>query len=340
MLASAVGNVPHRPLLQTGFVKSNQIICEDHLRLIIELAEFPHAEPGEFVHIGPDRTIQCLQIRKDPDDQLHGEVQGRKPVEDWSAGPLLRRAYSLAAMEPHGTGRGADIELIYRVVGAGTRWMSGLTSGDAISVLGPLGNRFPIRKNKKYAWLVAGGVGLPPMLWLGEFLSRAGRDTVAFCGAQKKSVLALTVKDPRAVDTSAQSASLAATEFTCQGVPVVLSTDDGSIGFQGYVGSAVQAYHAAHPVDPAQLVVYTCGPEPMMRHVAEYCVRHAIECHVCMERSMACGLGTCQSCVVPVTDPRDADGWTYRLCCTEGPVFDAQGVVWDSPVRADGAVRK
>jgi NAD(P)H-flavin reductase len=69
----------------------------------------------------------------------------------------------------------------------------------------------------------------------------------------------------------------------------------------------------------------------MMRFVAEYCVARRIECYVCVERNMACGTGMCQSCVVPVRDPNDSAGWSYRLCCTDGPIFDARDIFWETP---------
>jgi dihydroorotate dehydrogenase electron transfer subunit len=66
-----------------------------------------------------------------------------------------------------------------------------------------------------------------------------------------------------------------------------------------------------------------------MRFVAEFCAARDVECYVCVERNMACGTGMCQSCIVAVSDAQDAAGWRYRLCCTEGPVFDAKTVLWD-----------
>ena len=102
-----------------------------------------------------------------------------------------------------------------------------------------------------------------------------------------------------------------------------------ALGFAGHVGEAFAEYHRANPVAPDDIVVYTCGPELMMRFVADFCERSGITCYVCMERSMACGMGTCQSCVVPVRDESDADGWRYELCCTDGPVFEAHHIVWD-----------
>ncbi len=92
---------------------------------------------------------------------------------------------------------------------------------------------------------------------------------------------------------------------------------------------ALAAYTDANAESPGDVVVYTCGPEIMIRGVAGFCRKRGIECYVCMERSMACGTGLCQSCVVPVHDASDAEDWRYRLCCTDGPVFDAAQIKWD-----------
>lgn len=206
--------------------------------------------------------------------------------------------------------------------------MERLRPGDPVSLLGPLGNAFPISDRKPAAWLVAGGVGLPPMLWLAEALLTAGRQTVAICGAQRAELFPFNVDPHVPADRNARSAKLTAVEFARSGTPVVLSTDDGSVGFRGYVASALSAFHDANPLDPQSLVVYTCGPEPMMHAVADFCTAQGLEGYLCMERNMACGTGMCQSCVVPIRDTNDPDGWSYRLCCTDGPIFEAQSLLW------------
>jgi dihydroorotate dehydrogenase electron transfer subunit len=198
-----------------------------------------------------------------------------------------------------------------------------------VSVLGPLGNSFPIHDHKPAAWLVAGGVGLPPMLWLAEALHAADKRAVAFYGAQTAGLLALTMNERTPPGVDAGRAAFSCAEFAEAGTPVVISTDDGSVGFRGHVGDALAAYHEANPISSDELVVYTCGPERMMRFVADYCIARGIECHVCMERAMACGTGTCQSCVVALHDESDPDGWRYQLCCTDGPVFDARRIIWE-----------
>lgn len=310
--------------IQNARVVANTPLCREHFRLTLELEQFPSALAGQFVHL-------CPALRLDDSAIVESNPRGIHCVS-WTILPLLRRAFSIAGLrrEIHGV----EIDVIYRVVGAATRWMESLRPDNQASVLGPLGNAFPIAKDKPHAWLVAGGVGLPPMLWLAEKLLAAGKETIAFCGAQSRDLLALTLDPSAEFDPTASRAVSGAAEFANSAVPVVLSTDDGSIGFAGRVGAAMAAYHKANPVSSDRLVVYTCGPEPMMHAVAEYCRDHDIECHVCVERNMACGLGTCQSCVVPVAADADRDGWSYRLCCTDGPVFDARRVLWKEPNRA------
>ncbi len=313
-------------MIQTATVIDNEPLCREHYRLTVRVPTFPAARPGQFVHIAWQA----------PSGKGYGvlDADARQAGTSWARGcgaPMLRRAFSIANLRR--SGDGADIGVIYRVVGKGTRWMATLRRGDGISILAPLGNGFAIPQGKPQAWLIAGGVGLPPMHWLAEALRAADRRTIAFCGAQTADLLALTLDldNPPAAD--ARSATPSTTEFARHGVPVVISTDDGSLGYHGHIGAAMAAYHQANATPADELVVYTCGPEGMMRFVAQYCAARGIECYVCMERSMACGTGTCQSCVVPVHDESDSQGWRYRLCCTEGPVFNAKTIVWE-PVAA------
>lgn len=252
------------------------------------------------------------------------------PQKEWIAncfGPTLRRAFSIAGLKR--APEGVQVDVIYRVAGVATRWMESLKIKDQLSVLGPLGNGLPVHDHKGIAWLVAGGVGLPPMLMFAEALRKAGKSCIAFCGAQTAELLALTLDPAVPPAHDASRASYCCREFSQNQAPVVISTDDGSLGFHGHIGKALTAFHNANPVPSDQLVVYTCGPEAMMRFVAEYCMARDIECYACMERAMACGTGLCQSCVVPVHDEADPEEWRYRLCCTEGPVFDATSIIWE-----------
>jgi len=123
---------------------------------------------------------------------------------------------------------------------------------------------------------------------------------------------------------------LAVTEFADCGVPVLISTDDGSLGFAGSAAQAFARYLHAHLEEDSSAVVYSCGPDAMMHATADLAEQYNIPCQVCLERMMACGMGTCQSCVVRIRDASDPKGWVYRLCCTDGPVFDSRVVIWEN----------
>ncbi len=296
--------------IRTGAVVFNQAICREHYRLRVSRRSVSRALAGQFVHLCPV-----------------GNAPGGFFSVDGTM-PLLRRAYSVSRQERDADGSSV-IDIIYRVVGTGTRWLETLREGNDLSVLGPQGNGFPIDPSKPRAILVGGGVGLPPMLMLAEALSLAGKETVALCGAQSADLLALSLDSSVPPARDSREATLSAKEFAEFGARVVISTDDGSLGFSGHVGSALEAFHDAAKLTSDDTVVYTCGPERMMEFVARFCEREAIACFVCMERAMACGTGMCQSCVVPLS--MEGGDWRYALCCTEGPIFPAERVLWESP---------
>lgn len=311
--------------LQVASVIANQRLCREHYRLTICVRGFDGAAPGHFVHVCPtpiDSSYREFAWSADPSGLHQGWL-------DELRAPMLRRAFSIAGRR--NTAKGQEIEVIYRVVGTATQWMESLRHGNDISVLGPLGNTFPISKEKPNAWLVAGGVGLPPMLWLAETLVKPEKSVVAFCGVRSRELFPLTLDESAPPSHDAESAERSAIEFARHGALAVISTDDGSLGFHGHIGAALSAYHRSNPVECDRLVVYACGPERMMHFVADYCVTRGIECYLCMERNMACGTGLCQSCVVPIRDGSALDGWRYRLCCTDGPVFPAEVILWETP---------
>src|SRR5439155_2500988 len=115
----------------------------------------------------------------------------------------------------------------------------------------------------------------------------------------------------------------------------VVSTDDGSFGFRGFITEALERFLDS-PLAPRPwpLLIYTCGPEPMMKRVAQIAIDRGIECQVAIERAMACGMGTCQSCCIRVRKPDPAQpplvgsDWCYQLTCTDGPIFRAHELLW------------
>jgi len=208
--------------------------------------------------------------------------------------------------------------------------MARLKEGDEVFILGPLGNQFQMPASSGQAILVGGGVGIPPMIYLAEALAR--RKAVAFCGALSRDLLPLTITGEAASGELVEARPVIE-EFSRHGIPSVVSTDDGSFGFRGFVTQALEKYLDARAAG-AGATIYTCGPEPMMKRVGEIAAGRRIECQIAVERAMACGMGTCQSCCIRV---RKADAskpplvgrdWCYRLACTDGPVFRGADLLW------------
>jgi len=305
-------------------VLANDRLCAEHGLLRLGVANFPPTRPGQFVQVQccpPDKPDRPHAVDW-PDDRPPQLTQ----PDLVRAEALLRRPFSLAGRRDLGAGR-SELRVIYRVVGSGTGWLEQTSPGEPVSVLGPLGNAFAIREAKPAAALVGGGVGIPPMIYLAEALARAGKDTTAFCGVRARDLLPLTLTGDVAV-SSAGEPSLCVAEFAACGIATALASDDGSLGLEGFAPEAFERWLGARGGSPEELVVYSCGPEAMMRAVGEACVARGIDCQLALERHMGCGMGTCQSCVVRIRADNEA-GWTYKLVCTDGPVFDARDVLWD-----------
>jgi dihydroorotate dehydrogenase electron transfer subunit len=306
-------------------VHANVKLCRDHYRLVLTLPGFPPTEPGQFVQ------LQCQDPHEVERRERERECRADAPLEVGSdtlltLGALLRRPFSQAGRRD--VGGGVQIDIIHRIVGVGTDWLSRLKVGDEVGVLGPLGNKFDLPPADATAVLVGGGVGIPPMLYLAEKL--AGRFAVAFCGALTRDLLPLTVIEDVPPNGATPTKSIA--DFARHGIPSVITTDDGSYGFGGFVTQALEQYLDANRAK--QHMIYTCGPEPMMKRVADIAAARDIECQIAVERAMACGMGTCQSCCIRVRKPDPSQpplpgrDWCYRLACTDGPVFRGSALLW------------
>lgn len=236
---------------------------------------------------------------------------------------LLRRPFSIGGLRR--TGNECELDIIGRTIGPGTRMLGAMRPGDATEVLGPLGRPFAINERAGLSILVAGGVGLPPLLWLAETIHKRGVRQIAICGARTAELLPLELTGAPRVD-GGESACCA--EFNRVNAPAIVTSDDGSVGMKGTTADALTKLLVRCGETPERIVVYTCGPDAMMRSVATICGRQSVQCFVALERMMGCGMGTCQSCVVRTHDESGA-GWHYELCCTHGPVFDAARVDWN-----------
>jgi dihydroorotate dehydrogenase electron transfer subunit len=226
--------------------------------------------------------------------------------------PLLGRPFALYDTVLDEGGEPAGIDIVHLVVGKMTGLMAGLKPGDLVEVWGPLGNGFPELAGLEHVALVAGGIGQTPFLaHVRELLGTRGFGGRA---AQRQARRVSLYYDVRSADLAA-----GVDDFRAAGAEVHLASDDGTLGFRGFVTQLLEGH-----TPPQHLV--GCGPEPMLKALAQLARRWGVPCHLSLETPMACGVGICVSCVARV---RTADGWDYRRVCVEGPVFDAACLAWE-----------
>ncbi len=226
------------------------------------------------------------------------------------ADPLLGRPFALYDLA------GDAVDVVYLVVGKVTGLMSHLRPGDAVEVWGPLGNGFQPLATDDHVALVAGGIGQTPFLACTREL--LGSHGYAGAPPQRKARRVSLFYGVRTADLAA-----GVDDFRAAGAEVHLASDDGSLGFKGFVTDLLAQSASA---DPSLAHVVGCGPEPMLKALARLTARLGIPCHLSLETPMSCGLGICFSCVTRVKTP---DGWDYRRVCLDGPIFDAAMLVVD-----------
>lgn len=208
--------------------------------------------------------------------------------------PLLRRPISISSINKEQN----EFTVIYRAEGKGTSLLSTKTAGDLVDVLGPLGKGFPIvagERNK--AFLIGGGIGVPPLYELSKQLKKSGVEPVHILGFQSKDV------------------AFYEEEFNKLG-ETYITTVDGTAGEQGFVTHVIDRL----PKDIG--LYYACGPMPMLKAVSGQL--NGIEGYLSFEERMGCGIGACFACVCKTN--REQDGRDYVKVCSDGPVFQA-GVV-------------
>ncbi|MCD8156144.1 MAG: dihydroorotate dehydrogenase electron transfer subunit [Clostridiales bacterium] len=201
---------------------------------------------------------------------------------------LLPRPISICEID---RGRSA-VRMVYRIAGKGTAEFSAKQKGDTIRVTGPLGNGYTLKKKK--AFLIGGGIGIPPMLELAKQLD---------CEKQ----IILGYRD---------SHLFLMEEFQRQG-KVYIATEDGSVGTKGNVLDAIRTQGLSADI------IYACGPTPMLRALKEYAKETGTECYISLEERMACGIGACLACVCQSAEVDGHSNVQNKRICKEGPVFEA-----------------
>ncbi|WP_426566872.1 dihydroorotate dehydrogenase electron transfer subunit [Angustibacter sp. McL0619] len=220
-------------------------------------------------------------------------------------GMLLRRSFSIHKVSPTGV-YGGTVDVVVADAGRGTHWLTTRDVGEPVDVVGPLGRAFPLPKTPQSCVLVGGGYGTAPLFWLADVLRERGCRVDIVLGAASQDRLFGVLEARRSATTS------------------TVTTDDGSAGTKGRVtdvlGEVIDRADAA--------VVYACGPMAMLRAVTDVAALHGAVAQVAVEESMACGVGICMTCVMPV---EGSDGVTRMLrSCVEGPVFRGDTVRWET----------
>jgi len=221
--------------------------------------------------------------------------------------PLLRRAFAIYSVSGP-----QQMSFLYQILGRGTEALSRVEKGGEVEALLPLGNSWPVEpRDRNRAIVVAGGIGSASVLMLCEELIRARTDTQIFFGSQNaRAAVGCGLRD-----------------FQSLGLPLTLTTDDGSLGEQGLVTAPLERYLLDG--GGAHATIYACGPWAMMSGVAKIAAQFEVRCLVSLEAPMGCGFGVCVGCVVAVkTDGPLAYG-SYKRVCTDGSIFPAETIRWE-----------
>ena len=250
------------------------------------------AEPGNFAHITCDDTLP------------------------------MRRPLSIMRVEDD------YIEVLYKIVGDGLRWLSKKRAGNTVSVLGPIGQPFRPSAKRPNALLIGGGVGIPPMVFLADYLRKHANDWTPLA------ILGSEIPFPFELQTSLIAApwiddDINATMplFENWDIPCRLATLAGFDGcFDGYVTDLADRWLSTLSADElSKTEVFTCGPTPMLKAVAALAAKYDLPCQVSLEEYMACAVGGCAGCAVKIRTP---EGDAMKRVCVDGPVFEASSVIW------------
>jgi len=216
--------------------------------------------------------------------------------------PLLSRPFSICNLI-YTDGLTTGLELLCKVVGNGTAALAQVKKEAHLTILGPLGNGFDVTESYRSVCLVAGGIGVAPLVFLGLTLIAKGiapKNVTVFMGGYSQTDL------------------LCRDDFQRMGMQLVQTTDDGSYGAKGLVTVPLKARIQTQPPD----MIYACGPGAMLKAVAEISRRCQVRCQLSVETIMACGVGACLGCAVETRLPSTK----YLHTCIDGPVFDANEV--------------
>ena len=239
---------------------------------------------------------------------------------------LLRRPFSFTNVTAK-KNKTTIAELLYCVIGPATLRMTTISPGDSLSVIGPLGNGFSVPEGKTTILLVVGGMGVPPLLHLAKHLTTDNRspnlNIMAFAGAKTAKELPFE----SCLDEISQQLGFSLPEFAEFGVESLIATDDGSAGYHGFITDCLAGWLSESSIPARDIIIYSCGPDPMLAKMAELAKEQNIDCQLSLERRMACGIGLCQSCAVECR-VNGSNDTIYKMCCKDGPIFDSKELIF------------
>ena len=218
---------------------------------------------------------------------------------------VLRRAFAIYRASDRGAGQGF-IDLVIAPHGSGSRWFTSLPVGSKVDLVGPLGTAFGIPTEPVRALLIGGGYGSAPLFGLSEILKNRGCRVEMILGASVAAKIYAPLEGKRSVNG------------------LTITTEDGSAGIKGRVTDVLEKI-----IDENQIeLIYSCGPMGMLQAITKISEKKNVQHQCSIEESMACGIGVCMTCVIPI---RGNDGVIkMRRTCIDGPVVDSDLVIWDS----------
>ena len=221
---------------------------------------------------------------------------------------VLRRAFAIYRAIERDDGIGL-IELVIAPHGQGSKWFTSLSQGEKVDLVGPLGTSFGIPTEPVRALLVGGGYGSAPLFGLSEILKLRGCRVDMVLGASTANKIYAPLEGKRSVSS------------------LTITTDDGSAGIRGKVTDVISRIIDENNVE----IVYSCGPMAMLEAITKITSEKTVVHQCAIEESMACGIGVCMTCVIPI---KDEDGIIrMKRSCIDGPVMDGESVIWDSKRR-------
>ena len=222
-----------------------------------------------------------------------------------SSSLVLRRAFAIYRSSDKGNA-GGIIELVIAPHGQGSKWLASRSVHDTVDIVGPLGTAFGIPTEPVRAILVGGGYGSAPLFGLAEILKVRGCRVDMVLGASSAGKIYAPLDGKRSVSS------------------MTITTDDGSAGFHGRVSDALPGIIEENQSE----IIYSCGPMAMLEAIQKIADQYQLVHQASVEESMACGIGVCMTCVVPL---RGTDGIVrMSRTCIDGPVMDGADVIWDS----------